>query len=479
MKGVIGMSIVRNQTSLYDFISTRLNANPYGITFRSDLFFSNKVNYWERGEDGSRDRFVPVIISDVLGQYLNVPNANSFSATAGIQFDVFIGVKDESDVDEAEYQDVEYEATMNAIEWFKASLLAQYFPLGTNYLYFGGEDSSADIAWTTTRKLECFYIDFTPYNTDAEQIIDYGVASNGNIDKTATKIRFEYTASNYLELDYTVNENIKIVIYHDGTSWNMVDSNGNSDSFTTANTLTTTEALEMGQNGLEGILKQVACDYTSISSFDFDDIEEELSEWFINFDTFTSKNLVSNSGDDPSGSLTPENCILWSEEGNAIFGFGTLNPISDQRVVDGTAYYQAFELEMPVFISNDVLFGNNFEYYLDGEQVFPVDRSHTLATDIGGAQYLNNNSNQFIVSESAREHSMSFYYIPSKKLNSLLKHTVTDDIEQNDTYTLLVQYPFFQETYEVIIENGGTQPNINTISTFTVTFKKADTILSS
>jgi hypothetical protein len=168
---------------------------------------------------------------------------------------------------------------------------------------------------------------------------------------------------------------------------------------------------------------------------------------------------------------------LWSTDGNAIFSVGSIVAASDMRVVDGSNYYQMYDLEINCVVSNDVVFGNNFEYYLDGIQVYPIDRSHTMSTELSGAQYLNSNYNEFIATETARDDSLSFYYIPSKKLTKLLKHTVSNTVEQNTTYTLTIQYPFFKEEYDVIIENGGTNPNINTISDFTVTFKKADSNL--
>ena len=73
---------------------------------------------------------------------------------------------------------------------------------------------------------------------------------------------------------------------------------------------------------------------------------------------------------------------------------------------------------------------------------------------------------------------MSFYYIPNKKLNKLLKHIVSGETSQNEVYTLKVQYPFFHYEYDVIIDGGGLEPNINTISSFTVTLKRKDDSLT-
>jgi hypothetical protein len=124
------------------------------------------------------------------------------------------------------------------------------------------------------------------------------------------------------------------------------------------------------------------------------------------------------------------------------------------------------------------MFGNNVEYYLDTIQVFPVDRNHTLGTDLGSGQKINDNYNKHIVEESSREHSMTFFYKPTKQLTSLLKHVVTGSIDQNTIYSLLVQFPFFQVTYSVVIENGGAPTNLNSLSTFSVTFKRKTDFLT-
>ena len=123
-------------------------------------------------------------------------------------------------------------------------------------------------------------------------------------------------------------------------------------------------------------------------------------------------------------------------------------------------------------VTEDIIFGNNFEYYLDTVQIYPVDRQHTLGTDLGSAQKINDNYNKHLVEESSREHTMSFFYIPTKQLTNLLKHIVSGDTEQNEVYSLKVQYPFFNVTYSVIVENGGTSPNFNSMSTFSLTFKR-------
>jgi len=517
------MSVVKNQQSLYTFINTKLNENSYDVSFRGDLFNSDDMRYHYTDLTGYKHRFVPYTITDVIGEYLNVPNANSTSNNVSVIFDIFTGITDESDLKTDEFESVNYANTMSAIEEFKAGLLAQYFPLGTPYLYMGGEDSYAFVEFDSTINNYFYYLKFIPFNTDEEEILRGKLGFERSVlSKDATDVIFQIDTGVTISVPYTVNEENEITIFRKSSGeWTIYNkqltqsgsltigneyrivTTGTTDftlvgasvnkvgevftatgaglgtgtvydaSTSSTTTFNPTDELRFGYvTGFEGVIQRLVMHNTlDIESLEKSvDIDIDLVDW-------NSKDSITNSGDLDVSTSTVNNCILWSTDGNAIFGFGTINPISDVRPVDGGALYQMFELEMSVFISNDVLFGNNFEYYLDSVQVYPIDREHTLGTDINGVQYINSSSNEFIVSESVREHTMSFYYIPTKQLNSLLKHVVTGDTGQNTTYTLLVQYPFFQKSYDVVIDSGGINPNVNTLASFTVVFKKADSEL--
>ena len=467
------MSIVKNQQSLSNFISNELNDNVYDVEFRSDLFYSDDIQYYYTDETGAKNRFVPTIIPEIPGEYLNIPNSNSTTNNLGIQFDIFVGIQDESDLSQDEFEKVNYINTLNAIEEFKGKLLAKYFPLGVAGLYFGGEDSNASFNITTPFNAEYINISFENKNLDDEGILTlYG---NGNIIGENHLFKFNgdfvFLIDNIrtMSIPATIGE-VTLTITNVGGTWSITDGT-NTDTDVYAFDLIV-DSFKFGEDanlgvGLEAIIKEVTISTT---------IDIETPEIYL-YD-FDSKSTFTNSGSSIIDTTNViNNCIIWSDDGNAIFGFGTLNPISDIRAIDGGALYQTYELELNVFISNDVLFGNNFEYYLDGIQVFPIDRQHTLATQQDDAQFLLSNEVTSIAEESVRDHTMSFYYIPTKQLTSILKHIVSGDIAQNTTYTLLVQYPFFQVSYDVLLENGGTAPNINTLSTFTITFKKADSSL--
>jgi hypothetical protein len=469
------MSVNDNYTSLYNFIDTELNNNSYDVTFDLGLFYSDEQNYYEQLTSGLRERRVPTMITDMPGEFLNIPGANTAVHNVGIEFDLYVGNTTRSSVKTAEYQNVDRNTVINAVNEVRSRLLAEYHPLGTPYLYMGGEDSTANAVTDTTTNLKFLYIKFTPKNTDVEGIIRGDSDRNGLLSKNATHINFLVSgALPAISVPYTVNEEIEITITRNGNVWS-IKSGTDTDSVETATDLAYQD-FEIGYTtGLEAIVKRIVIDDVYAQGIDFVNVPK------VDFSTWTSKSEFVNSGDGTLTTNTISNSILWSETGNAIFGFGTMNPASEVRSPDGEDLYQLYSLELTVAISNDVLFGNNFEYYLstdDGttyERIHPIDRGHTLAAQMEGEQYINGLHNVFVVSETAREHTLSFYYVPNKKLNKMLKHIVDKSTEQNTSYKLKVQYPFFQVTYDVLIENGGVNPNINTITTFSLTLKEEDT----
>ena len=373
------MTIVRNQQSLFDLISSKVDENPYSVKFEGDLFNSKRTRYYTTLSNGLKERFVPYVMTDVIGEYLNIPNSNTTINSVSLEFDIFLGVKPQADLDTNEFQYVGYTETLNSIEWLKSQLLAQYFPLGTPYLYMGSEDSLVTTTWSVGKIPNVFYFKLKPYNTDSETILTYDTSTVGHVTKNATHVRFEYSSGSYLELAYTVNTDIEFVIYHDGTNWTMKDSDGNSDTVVASNTIASNSSFTMGS--FEGLVKRVAIDTDSASDFIFANVDTTLLTYDIDLKTWSTRYTTTNSGNDSTVSVTIADSLLWSEDGNAIFSIGTLNPISDRRIIDGSYVYQMFALDMEVVISNDVLFGNNFEYFLSFdsgstyEQVYPIDRS--------------------------------------------------------------------------------------------------------
>lgn len=470
--------MIKYQDSIREKVEELLNNNSYGILFDVSLYNSKKIKY-EKSFDTDNygveiKRIVPTNIVSISGDFINIPETNVLNALIEIDFDIFVGnYLDMSFELQETFKSVDYNNTMNAIKEFKRQLLAKYIPLGDVGLMMGGEDSNLTYNIGSEIPSRLLYLKFEAYNNDQENLITLDESLLNNymkITKESTELRFYYTQVDYLVLPYTIKEEKSIVAYYNGIRFVFEDSLGNRAESAKMDFIAyTTETLKIAETtGYEGIIKEFGLSSTTVSQFDFNNIE--LADFVVLVTEFENRYFVSDENN------VINNSILWGSNGNAVFGFKELVPIGDIRPTQ-EFHYQEFGLDLPSIISGDVLFGNLFEYFIDGEQVFPVDRSHTWGGDSSSEQKVNQEYATEIGEVSQKDITKTFFYKPSKKLTKLMKQITSNGAKQNEPYELVVQYPFYKETYDVRVNQGGTNPNINDLSTFTITFKQRDTTL--
>jgi hypothetical protein len=470
------------QKALKNFIDEKLNENTQGILFDVNLYNDiasddfNVESSIENTYKTEKKRYVPTMITNINGEYIPIPNLNGTSNNVEIIFDLAIDDMTGRDRED-EFTTVDYNNTLSAIDEFKNTILANYFPLGNHNLMMGGEDSTFDINQSISINKKVMYFDLTPYNADIEVLFG-DTTSVGSLHKTATHIVYEVATGNEIKIPYTANTNIKFVIYQQSNlTWTITDGT-NTDTVVNATVSTTGTTLTFGETtGFEGIVKRLAISSSAIPSFDFDNVDTELSVYEIDLHSFDDKDLLTNNG---TITLLPsdiDNCVLWGEDGNAVFQVYPLAVVGEYQAENGINYH-SFSLQIEAMVGDNFIFGNNFEYYIDDIRVYPVDRNHTFALDTQGRQGINENVMSFIGSESSLDWTQSFFYQPTKQLTSLVKKLTTGDVAQNTVYTIKVQYPFWNKEYNVVVEGGGLNADINSITTFTLQFKKASDILA-
>jgi hypothetical protein len=475
------------QQSLKTFIDTKLNVNTKNVLFDVKLYNdidSNDFNVESVVENTYTTEFkrqVPTMITNIQGEYIPIPNLNATNNSVEIIFDLAVDDMTGQE-NESEFETVDYNNSLLAIDEFKKELLAKYHTLGTTNLMMGGSDSSFDINQSVSIEKLVMYFDITPMSTDTEAIL--GVYEGiGSVYKNSTHIIYLADTGQSMQIPYAVDTNIKFVIYHDGgTIWRMKD-NTNSVATSSIVSTTTGSSITFGDTiGFTGLVNRVAINNIEVTSFDLDDLTNELENFIIDINIWDNKDLLTNSGSVTFLSSPINNSLLWGSDGNVVFQVYPLAVIGEYTSENGVNYH-SFSLQLEAMIGDNFIFGNNFEYYIKETseesftQVFPVDRSHTFALDTQGRQGINDNVMTFIGSESALDWTQSFFYQPTPKLTSLVKKITTGDVEQNKTYTIKVQYPFWNKEYNVVIEGGGINTDINSITTFSLQFKLADDIL--
>ena len=135
------------QNALKNFIATKLSANTKGILFDTKLYNDIKpddssVNSLISGTYAEETkRYITAMITGINGEYVPIPNLTATNNTVEIVFDLPVdnmtGMPEED-----EFESVNYNNTLLAIDEFRSNLLAKYYPLGEGCLRFGGDDSS-------------------------------------------------------------------------------------------------------------------------------------------------------------------------------------------------------------------------------------------------------------------------------------------------------------------------------------------------
>lgn len=460
---------------LRDLFDGILNNNSYEIIFDVALYKTDEIRYYKDEDDTdgygvTRKQVVPVTIPTIIGDYINIPNISVTTNTIALEFDLFLGDYQELEYEiQDRYKSVDYSNTLMSIEQLRKELLAQYHPLGDKYLRFGGSDSKAYFSLTTSYNYNFIYFK-GKLEDGTENILNDGTLAFLSKDDNNIYLK---DGSDTLSVQYSAGEVNEIIAYVSGGVWNLHNLTNNTSDTGTSGNLISLGRLDIGYDtGFTGQIDTLALDTTSHTTY------TKNGGYAIELYEFDSKETFTNKGEGTISAINKiENCILWGSSGNAVFGLETLYPVSDIMYVQGMPY-QTYRTEITALVSNDVLFGNNFEYYLvDGSneyQVYPLDRNHTYAGVTNSAHKLNKKFATTIIESNDKELTHTFFYNGSRDLTDLMRQVTKNDQEQNKTYNLRIQYPFYQDTYDVVIDTGGMTPNINDLATFSVTYKQKD-----
>ena len=474
-----------NYEKLKDLVLTKLNNNNYGIIFDVDIFNSPEHDYEievnkENGYGVDVKRVVPTMISTPFGDNIPVPNTFGVDGSFDILFDIFVGdeTKFIDKEDEEKFKSAGYFNTIYSIQDFITNNLSRVLPLGRSAIFFGGEDSTFSSSGSIT-PIDTIYIEFVPQDDYEESIlktdtIEIIKLNDGTISFSIDGINKNTT------VQYSVGETNKLLLWNDGTNFYLNDDLVNFYNDTSENITT----VELGNTtGLNAKVYDVRLGSTTLTYDTIDNVDDV--SWNVLYADFEDIDAITNLGE-TVGEFdgTCDNCILWGEDGNFVLGFTTLVPIEPMSI-DNEYKYQKFSLTVPFLFSKDIVFGNQFRYFLnldpdnDGEfddnddfEVFAVNRKHSYGTETTSRQNILENIGKSMVNESMRDVSKTFIYKPERNLTKLLRKIMNDDVSQNKRYRIRVQAPFFKTDFECVVDGGGNGTELNTFSVFTVQFKE-------
>jgi len=461
-----------------------LNNNDYGIIFDVDVFNSDETTYEKEYNTDNfgvvRKRVVPTMIPSPYGENIQIPYTNAIDGSLSLEFDLFIGDETSfSQEEEDRFTSVNYINTLNSIQDFKRNLLSIVKNLGDVGIFLGGEDSVGTFSGNSLG-FGTLYVRLELLDFYDETIIEFEnwkleKQVNGNLKLTVVDSVYTYT----IETPYEIEKEIEILIWFDGSSFHL-----NNAVSTIVPDLINVSSFTLGDitTGLNAKVYDVRLGDTTLT---YDTIANvDLESWSVIFSDFDNLDTITSNGLSSNWTGSCDNCVLWGADGNIVFGFDTLVAVGDYDISKGYPY-QRFSLSMPFLYSKDIIFGNQFKYFMnldpdedgtfddaDDFQVWAIDRQHTFGTETTNKQGITENKATSIVSESMRDVSKTFIYKPNRNMTKLLKKVMTTDVEQNKKYRITIQAPFFKTYYECLVESGGNGTNLSTLSTFTVQFKE-------
>lgn len=469
------------QNSIKELLEQKLNENTHGILFKAVLFnYKSQEEYFNFVDDAIHDfvknkrYYIPCIIPSFNGEYLGIPNKNASNNNVSMQYLI---QTDEFGGDTLEYSTNDYEKVFNAIDEVRQELIGSYNPLGTKAIVTA-EDSSAVFNTTGVFSLKTVYYKGKMKDGLAGNILNISSLLGGTLSKfSSTLLNFSTDTSEIATVPYTVGQRFELYIHYANPLLNLTINNLDDDDVVLS---TSTVSVNLGQvqdTKIEDLILYSFYGETemiAISSVENDTIENMLlGSAQLLFKDFDNDETISSLGS-ITGDLSLTNCFHKGLDGNIVITGKPILPTS--RLITRNGYdFMEFDLQLDISYSEDLKYGNQWKYKLDGYDIIPVDRplGKTFATQ--GLQYLNTDTSVNLTDNNVFSTSLSFYSEDSIIGNKLEKIAINANYAQNTTFQLYIKQPLYSTTKTVIVESINITPTLNGFSAYTVTFKEADT----
>ena len=455
--------MIHLQRDIKSIISKRLNDSSDEVDFNVSLYNADLPRTFKQRIESTNsyavqyDPFISVVISDIDGDYIEVPNHTILNASIVINFEI---PTSREHVDNVLLQR-NTENVYKALDEFRRKHSTLPIPVGdTVWQMF--EDESITIEYDPdkgTKRIDSFNMSLSFNDTVPETIVE-GVEIYGGqfvIKKTETEVEicnydtkiasFDYEIEKYY--DFYVNDYTSgMELYVNGENKNQ----GNDTRIPMSSTMVLYSFL--------GYIEYIG----------FRDTESEVYEELLINNFSTLENNVES-----------DNYVIAHSEGYGanefgkkgliMFGMGALTPISNQYPtgVDGINMQQ-FQLVMSATYGEDIFPGNFYRYFLDGEEVYPLSMTHSFAPEPDSTQTLGSKTSKTINRSNIIGNSLTFYHKNKRVLNNISKNYASIDVEQNKIYKMEIYYPTFKEKYDVVVNEFSAAPIKNTMATFSISF---------
>lgn len=461
--------MIEFQKAIKNLLQEELNKNTQGLNFEVSLY-NVKTNSLLENELPVGDtyatqqkRFIPFLIEDISGDYADLQNLTALEATINTSFLI---PTDDTDFNNMVI-DEGFEKVSRSLDELRKRLLANTLTLGSEKYLLPKN----------------FRLDFSEMFYSLNLILNFPDRSSGDILKTTNSS------------DLTVSkdkDNIIISIPDEDLSTSIPYETDREYSITIENSVGDFLEAEDGTELEDGDLIiffdkeritgkpnyyiKPTDKYPMNNLLSFGGVQmyaKQLSFRFgpliTNFLTLENRNSNYQTPEDQAYSLQSGEVKTFGSVGNITFGFSVPNPTTNQFTFGNGLNYQQFEMNMDVFVTDNVFVGNIIEYYLDDIRIYPIFRDESYASETDGSQIVGQQVTRHTAIQTAVGREYSVFYKVDEKLNQLLEKITSETPNPNEVHKLKVKYPFVEREHDVIITQGAL--GISNNQPISITFK--------
>ncbi len=375
-----------------------------------------------------RKKLIPIVISDILGDYVNLKGNEVVEGSMVAQLLI---PTDKRDINNTLIEET-FQNVSDTIYQLIKNGLGKTYPLGETRYYVSDEYS-----------VQFDEKDGSVLVEELEIKFKY-ISAEGSILTSNATNSFRLTVSNE---DLVLSPfGIVLGTLEEGKTYELKIEKDNNDAVVYLN----------GE-----VAGEVTDAYNTIEAVDFYRFQNfmgELEYIVLNGDTYDELNYIGEFGED--WIVTPNNTETLFEsgsQGNITFDFTLPNPIGNQFTMGEGLNYQNYSVEIGITVTKDIFMGNQARYFIDGVEVYPFMRSHGVGSEPETSQLVGKETADTVINDNSITKEFTLYYKPNKKIIELMKHIVKIE-EQNKTFELKEVYPFFTTTKIVVITDGGLSP---------------------
>jgi len=453
--------MIHLQRDIKSIISKRLNDSSDEVDFNVSLYNADLPRTFKQRIESTNsyavqyDPFISVVISDIDGDYIEVPNHTILNASIVINFEI---PTSREHVDNVLLQR-NTENVYKALDEFRRKHSTLPIPVGDTVWQMFEDESITIEHKTDTKRIESFNMSLSFNDTVPETIVE-GVEIDGGqfvIKKTETEVEICDYDTKIASFDYEIEKYYDFYV-NDYTSGMELYVNGENKNQGNDTRIPMSSTMDL--YSFLGYIEYIG----------FRDTESEVYEELLinNFSTLEnnveSDNYVIKHSEGYGANE-------FGKKGLIMFGMGALTPISNQYPtgVDGINMQQ-FQLVMSATYGEDIFPGNFYRYFLDGEEVYPLSMTHSFAPEPDSTQTLGSKTSKTINRSNIIGNSLTFYHKNKRVLNNISKNYASIDVEQNKIYKMEIYYPTFKEKYDVVVNEFSAAPIKNTMATFSISF---------